>query len=60
MSSIDEQCMNFAISKLVMTNLSRWGWLGSLKQAEGDFAVCEGGERDVRYDKNICGPRASY
>ncbi|KAJ5923488.1 hypothetical protein N7454_008733 [Penicillium verhagenii] len=26
----------------------RWQWLGRLKQADGSFRVCEGGERDVR------------
>ncbi|KAJ5928669.1 hypothetical protein N7466_007625, partial [Penicillium verhagenii] len=25
-----------------------WQWLGRLKQADGSFRVCEGGERDVR------------
>lgn len=27
----------------------RWQWLGSLKQPQGDFEMCAGGERDVRY-----------
>lgn len=27
---------------------SMWKWLGRLKQANGGFAVCEGGEEDVR------------
>lgn len=26
----------------------RWQWLGRLKQADGGFRVCEGGEEDVR------------
>lgn len=32
----------------ILSNKSRWQWLGALKQAEGDFEVCVGGERDVR------------
>ena len=27
---------------------SMWKWLGQLKQADGGFTVCEGGEQDVR------------
>ena len=26
----------------------RWRWLGELKQQDGGFAVCVGGEKDVR------------
>lgn len=26
----------------------RWQWLGRLKEADGGFRVCEGGEEDVR------------
>lgn len=25
-----------------------WQWLGNLKQSDGGFRVCEGGEEDVR------------
>lgn len=26
----------------------RWRWLGKLKQPDGGFRICEGGEEDVR------------
>ena len=29
--------------------LFRWKWLGEIKQSDGGFAVCKGGEVDVRY-----------
>jgi protein farnesyltransferase subunit beta len=32
----------------VLTRVFRWQWLGRLKQADGGFRVCEGGEEDVR------------
>lgn len=33
----------------------RWEWLGSLKQPEGDIAICVGGEKDVRFvSKGAC------
>jgi protein farnesyltransferase subunit beta len=28
--------------------LTRWRWLGRLKQSDGGFSVTEGGEEDVR------------
>lgn len=27
----------------------RWRWLGEVKQADGGFRMCVGGEEDVRY-----------
>ncbi|KAJ5136798.1 hypothetical protein N7448_005352 [Penicillium atrosanguineum] len=32
----------------VVDRQSMWRWLGRLKQADGGFRVCEGGEEDVR------------
>lgn len=26
-----------------------WRWLGGLKQRDGGFEVCRGGEEDIRY-----------
>ena len=28
--------------------LNRWRWLGQVKQADGGFEMCKGGEEDVR------------
>jgi protein farnesyltransferase subunit beta len=33
--------------KLIDRN-AMWKWLGKLKQPDGGFTVCEGGEEDVR------------
>ena len=38
-------------SKSMLRKSPRWKWLGNLKQLDGGFAVCEGGEEDVRYNK---------
>lgn len=32
----------------VNTNLNRWHWLGRMKQPNGGFSVCQGGEIDIR------------
>ena len=42
----------FQLDSLRATNVSsvhRWRWLGELKQSDGGFRVCVGGEEDVRY-----------
>ena len=30
-------------------NHDRWRWIGRMKQRDGSFTVCEGGERDIRF-----------
>ena len=32
--------------------LFRWKWLGEIKQPDGGFALCKGGEVDVRYSQH--------
>lgn len=38
---------------------SRWQWIGRLKQPDGGFRVCEGGEEDVRYVEFLGRSRSS-
>ena len=53
MDLIDRRALYVALlsnSKTMLRTSPRWKWLGNLKQPDGGFTVCEGGEEDVRYN----------